>query len=34
MYEILAHATVIKGIDHPKIEFLSLFTHGHIVQNL
>ncbi len=33
MYEILAHATVIKGIDHPKIE-LSLFTHGHIVQNL
>ncbi len=26
--------TVIKGIVHPKIEFLSLFTHSHVVPNL
>ncbi len=26
--------TVIKGIVHPKILFLSLFTHSHVVPNL
>ncbi len=26
--------TVIKGIDHPNILFLSLFTRSHVVPNL
>ncbi len=26
--------TVIKGIVHPNILFLSLFTHSHVVPNL
>ncbi len=26
--------TVIKGIVHPNISFLSLFTHSHVVPNL
>ncbi len=26
--------TVIKGIVHPKMLFLSLFTHSHVVPNL
>ncbi len=27
-------STVIKGIVHPTITFLSLFTHSHVVPNL
>ncbi len=26
--------TVIKGIVHPKIKCMSLFTHSHVVPNL
>ena len=26
--------TVMKGIVHPKISFLSLFIHSHVVPNL